>query len=234
MSENIAGLQVLLVEDDRAIANVIRMELEHCGHQVSTAFDGRTGLQLCLDSDWDIVLLDVMLPFLDGYEICKNLRSSKDTPVLMLTAKDHVDNKVLGLDLGADDYLTKPFAMKELLARIYAIVRRHKGFNAELNRLKFGELELDLNSHRCYFKGDSIELTKTEFDLLELFMRHPNHVFTRDKIMENVWGYDFYGDSNVVDVYLRFLRNKIDKPFGIKYFHTVRGVGYVLRHECNG
>ena len=228
------GLKILLVEDDHAIAEVIKLELEHNGHQVCTAFEGRTGLHLSLEREWDIVLLDVMLPYLDGYELCKNLRSKKDTPVLMLTAKDQVENKVLGLGLGADDYLTKPFAMEELLARINAIIRRHNRLSQHSMLLTFQELSLDLVSHQCHFRHENVELTKTEFDLLELFMKHPNQVFSRDKLMEHVWGYGFYGNSNVVDVYLKFLRNKIDKRFKVQYFHTVRGVGYVLRCEADG
>lgn len=225
-------LNLLLVEDDQAIAKVIRMELEHQGHKVSVAADGRTGLSKALEFGWDIILLDIMLPHLNGYEICREVRKKKDTPVLLLTAKDDVKDKVLGLDLGADDYLTKPFAMEELLARIRAILRRKSAyFHQEQSRLNFRELEIDVLAYRAYFSGQEIHLTKKEFELLAFFVEHPDHVLTREMILDNVWGYDYYGDTNIVDVYVRFLRGKLDEPFQVHYLQTVRGVGYVLRVE---
>lgn len=226
------SLDILLVEDDRAIAKVIGMELEHQGHKVSFAADGRTGLSRALESEWDIILLDIMLPYLSGYEVCREIRLKKDTPILLLTAKDEVKDKVLGLDLGADDYLTKPFAMDELLARIRAVLRRKNPQQIqEQGRLKFRELELDALAYRVYFAGTEIHLTKKEFELLAFFLEHPRHVLSRELILENVWGYDYYGDTNTVDVYVRFLRSKVDEPFRVHYLHTVRGVGYVLRAE---
>ncbi|CAA7599418.1 Two component system, signal transduction response regulator [Acididesulfobacillus acetoxydans] len=230
--EGEAPLNVLLVEDDRAIAKVISMELQHQGHHVSLAADGKTGLSRAMESDWDIVLLDIMLPYLSGYEVCREIRLKKDIPILLLTAKGEVRDKVLGLDLGADDYLTKPFAMDELLARMRAVLRRKNPQPPrEQGGLRFRELELDLLAYRVYFSGQEIHLTKKEFELLAFFMEHPQHVLSREMILENVWGYDYYGDTNIVDVYVRFLRGKLDEPFQVHYLQTVRGVGYVLRAE---
>ncbi len=231
MTANLS-LNILLVEDDRAIAKVIQMELEHQGHQVKIALDGREGLKLALEGEWSVILLDIMLPLLNGYEVCKQVRGQKDTPILLLTAKDEIQDKVFGLDLGADDYLTKPFAMEELMARIRAVLRRRT--TPQLNqrhRLRFRKLELDLDAHIAYFSETEFHLTKKEFELLAFFMEHPNHVLSREQILENVWGYDYYGDTNVVDVYLRFLRTKLDEQFQVHYLHTVRGVGYALRSE---
>lgn len=222
------GLNILLVEDDMGIAKVLEMELEHAGNEVVTAGDGINGLKLALDGSWDIILLDVMLPHLNGYEICKKIREEKDTPILLLTAKDEVQDKVFGLNLGADDYLTKPFAMEELMARINAVLRRYPS-TPEVSVLRFDELVWDQQTRRVTCRGEEVILTKREFDLLGFFLQHPNHVLTREQILENIWGYEYYGDTNVVDVYVRFLRSKIDERFRVHYFHTVRGVGYVLR-----
>ena len=178
-----------------------------------------------------MILLDIMLPFLNGYEVCKQIRALKNTPILLLTAKDEIQDKVLGLDLGADDYLTKPFAMDELMARIRAVLRRNNVPVQDEGRYKFRELELDAQAYQVFFTGQEVSLTKKEFELLTLFMVHPNHVLSRELILENVWGFDYYGETNVVDVYVRFLRGKIDERFAVHYLHTVRGVGYVLRTE---
>ncbi|GAB6171873.1 response regulator transcription factor [Paradesulfitobacterium aromaticivorans] len=223
-------LNVLLVEDDEAIAKVIKMELEHQGYRVRAAREGNSALSLALTQTWDIILLDIMLPHLSGYEICKQVRVEKDTPILLLTAKDEIQDKVFGLDLGADDYLTKPFAMEELLARMRAVMRRpHQGTPKDV--LKFDALELDISAHQARFDGEGIQLTKTEFELLKFFLQHPRHVMSREQILEAIWGYDYFGDTNVVDVYMRFLRSKIDERFQTHYFQTVRGVGYVLRRD---
>ncbi|MDQ7097081.1 response regulator transcription factor [Desulfosporosinus sp. PR] len=224
-------LDILLIEDDHAIAKVIALELGHQGHRVALAADGRTGLDLALAQEWNVILLDLMLPFLNGYEICKQIRTRKDIPILLLTAKDEVQDKVFGLDLGADDYLTKPFAMDELMARIRAVLRRKNPPVKNSGHLKFRELELNTQAYQVYFKGEEVSLTKKEFELLTLFLEHPNRVLSREHILENVWGFDYYGESNAVDVYVRFLRGKIDDRFQVHYFHTVRGVGYVLRAE---
>lgn len=224
-------LNILLIEDDSAIARVIELELKHQGHNVKLAGDGRNGLDLALKNEWDVILLDIMLPFLNGYDICKQIRVHKDTPILLLTAKDEVQDKVFGLDLGADDYLTKPFAMDELMARIRAVLRRKNSPTKKEGQFKFRELELDSQAYRVYFSEQEVWLTKKEFELLTLFMEHPNHVLSRELILENVWGFDYYGETNIVDVYVRFLRSKIDERFHVHYLHTVRGVGYVLRAE---
>ncbi len=224
-------LNILLIEDDRAIAKVIALELEHQGHRVGLAADGRVGLDMALTQEWDVILFDIMLPFLNGYEVCKQIRTHKDIPILLLTAKDEVQDKVFGLDLGADDYLTKPFAMDELMARIRAVLRRKNPPVQSAGYLKFRELELDAQAYQVYFGGQEVSLTKKEFELLSLFLEHPNHVLSREHILENVWGFDYYGETNVVDVYVRFLRGKIDERFQVHYLHTVRGVGYVLRAE---
>ena len=226
-----APLTILLIEDDCAIAKVIVLELEHQGHSVRLAGDGRVGLDMALKDEWDVILLDIMLPFLNGYDVCKQIRALKNTPILLLTAKDEVQDKVFGLDLGADDYLTKPFAMDELMARIRAVLRRKNPPVPIEGRFKFRELELDSQAYQVYFAGQAVSLTKKEFELLTLFMEHPNHVLSRELILENVWGFDYYGETNVVDVYVRFLRGKIDDRFQVHYFQTVRGVGYVLRAE---
>ncbi|WP_206812217.1 response regulator transcription factor [Paradesulfitobacterium ferrireducens] len=227
------GLKILLIEDDGAIAKVIQLELEHQGHEMEVAADGQEGLKKALAGAWDVILLDVMLPYLNGYEVCKQVRGQKDTPILLLTAKDEIQDKVFGLDLGADDYLTKPFAMEELMARMRAVLRRRNAApqRKDERRLKFHELELNQDTYQVFFSGQEIHLTKKEFELLALFMEHPNHVLTREQILENVWGFDYYGDTNVVDVYLRFLRIKIEEKFKVHYLHTVRGVGYALRGE---
>jgi len=224
------NLNILLVEDDMGIAKVLEMELEHAGNKVVTAADGSSGLKLALTGDWDLILLDVMLPHLSGYEICKKVREEKDTPILLLTAKDEVQDKVFGLNLGADDYLTKPFAMEELMARINAVLRRYPSSPGS-PVLKFEELIWDQQTRKVTCRGEEVNLTKREFDLLGFFLEHPNHVLTREQILENIWGYEYYGDTNVVDVYVRFLRSKLDERFKVHYFHTVRGVGYVLRTE---
>ena len=206
-------LNILLIEDDRAIAKVIALELEHQGHRVGLAADGRVGLDMALTQEWDVILLDIMLPFLNGYEVCKQIRTRKDIPILLLTAKDEVQDKVFGLDLGADDYLTKPFAMDELMARIRAVLRRKNPPVQIAGYLKFRELELDAQAYQVYFGGQEVPLTKKEFELLSLFLEHPNHVLSREHILENVWGFDYYGETNVVDVYVRFLGVRLMNAF---------------------
>ena len=224
-------LRILLIEDDKAIAKVIVMELEHQGHQVFLSSDGRKGLEEALNGDWDIILLDIMLPHMNGYDVCRSIRAKKDTPVIMLTAKDEIQDKVFGLDLGADDYLTKPFVMAELTARMRAVIRRKKP-SALTGHIRYNqELELDEGSRRVLFREEEITLTKKEFELLAYLLTNADHVLTREQILEHVWGYDYFGDTNVIDVYVRFLRQKLDEHYGVHYLHTVRGVGYVLRAE---
>ena len=219
--------RILLVEDEEKLARMVEMELRYEGYEVTKAFDGRTGLEQALSGKHDLVLLDLMLPQLSGMEVLRRLRRESDLPVIMLTARDSVVDKVSGLDSGADDYITKPFAIEELLARIRAALR--KGGSAKGTLLCAGEVVMDVERHAVTVKGQSVELTKKEFDLLRHLLENKGRVLTREALLDSVWGFDFVGETNSVDVYIRFLRSKIDEAFGIKLIHTVRGVGYVIR-----
>lgn len=224
--------KILIIEDEKQIARFLQLELEHEGYIVSIKYDGNSGLKEALNGDYDLILLDVMLPELDGFEVLRKIREKTDIPVIMLTAKYEIKDKVEGLDTGADDYITKPFAIEELFARIRAALRKK---NSELQKekeiLNFSDITMDLTLHEVKRAGIKIELTKKEFDLLEYLINNANIALTREKILERVWGYDYYGDTNIVDVYIRYLRSKIDDPFGKKLIHTIRGVGYVLRES---
>jgi DNA-binding response OmpR family regulator len=221
--------KVLLVEDEVNMAKFIKLELEHEGFVVTVAADGRIGSELALEQDWDIILLDIMLPELNGIEICRRLRNAKDTPVIMLTARDSVIDRVSGLDSGSDDYIPKPFAIEELLARMRSILRRTKPENTEKDKLVYRDITVDLES--CIVKRDEmiVELTKREYDLLVAFMQNVNRVLSRDVLLNRVWGYEAVVETNVVDVYVRYLRNKMDKPKEDSIIQTVRGIGYVMR-----
>ena len=221
--------RILLVEDEEKLARMVEMELRYEGYEVTKAFDGRTGLEQALSGKHDLVLLDIMLPQLSGMEVLRRLRRESDLPVIMLTARDSVVDKVSGLDSGADDYITKPFAIEELLARIRAALR--KGGSAKGTLLCAGEVVMDVERHAVTVKGQSVELTKKEFDLLRHLLENKGRVLTREALLDSVWGFDFVGETNSVDVYIRFLRSKIDEAFDIKLIHTVRGVGYVIREE---
>ena len=221
--------RILLVEDEEKLARMVEMELRYEGYEVTKAFDGRTGLEQALSGKHDLVLLDIMLPQLSGREVLRRLRRESDLPVIMLTARDSVVDKVSGLDSGADDYITKPFAIEELLARIRAALR--KGGSAKGTLLCAGEVVMDVERHAVTVKGQSVELTKKEFDLLRHLLENKGRVLTREALLDSVWGFDFVGETNSVDVYIRFLRSKIDEAFGIKLIHTVRGVGYVIRED---
>lgn len=221
--------RILLVEDEEKLARMVEMELRYEGYEVTKAFDGRTGLEEALSGKHDLVLLDIMLPQLSGMEVLRRLRRESDLPVIMLTARDSVVDKVSGLDSGADDYITKPFAIEELLARIRAALR--KGGSAKGTLLCAGEVVMDVERHAVTVKGQSVELTKKEFDLLRHLLENKGRVLTREALLDSVWGFDFVGETNSVDVYIRFLRSKIDEAFGIKLIHTVRGVGYVIRED---
>ncbi len=216
---------ILVVEDERRIARLIELELEHVGFAVTIAGDGETGLRLALAQDFEVILLDLMLPGLGGIEVCKALREHKRTPIIMLTARDRTEDKVSGLDAGADDYITKPFATEELLARVRAALR--KGVSRQ--ELKLADLIILPEQRRAIRAGVMLELTTREFDLLHFLMRHADKVVSRESILRQVWGYDFEGETNVVDVYIRYLRMKVDEPFESPLIHTIRGVGYVLR-----
>lgn len=219
--------RILIIEDDEAILRVLRRALAYEGYRVDTAIDGESGLNMARDHHPDLVILDWMLPGMDGLEVCQRLRAGGSIPVLMLTAKDTLQDRVQGLDAGADDYMVKPFELDELLARIRALLRRTQPERVPL--LTFVDLSLDTSTRQASRHGRVISLTAKEYDLLELFMRHPRQVLTREMIFDRVWGYDFGGESNVLDVYIRYLRQKLEVGDEQRLIHTVRGVGYVLR-----
>ena len=222
--------KVLIIEDEEKIARFIELELRHEGYDVTKCPDGRQGLELVEDGEFDLVLLDIMLPGLNGLEVLRRIRKTSSIPVIMLTARDAVMDKVSGLDMGADDYITKPFAIEELLARIRAALRKNsaKG-NAET--LSYGSLHLDIARHDVSYDGRTIELTGREFSLLQMLLENKNIVLSRDTLLARVWGYNYIGETNVVDVYVRYLRSKIDDVFDIRVIQTVRGVGYVIKDE---
>ncbi len=221
--------QILVVEDDQGIADTLRRGLIFEGYRVDVVYDGKEALAAARDQPPDLVVLDWMLPGLDGLEVCKRLRAASDVPILMLTAKDSIPDRVVGLDAGADDYLVKPFAFDELLARVRALLRRAGPPQAEV--LHFADLEMDTGTRQARRGGKGIELTAKEYMLLELFMRNPRNVLTRDVIYDRVWGYDFGGESNIIEVYVRYLRRKLEVDGLPRLIHTVRGVGYVLRED---
>ena len=222
---------ILVVEDEARIASLISRGLRLEGYQVDVAPNGETALDKAFSEPPDLVILDVMLPDIDGLEVCRQLRAAgAEEPVLMLTAKDAIPDRVAGLDAGADDYLVKPFAFDELLARIRALFRRTAP--PETNTpLRFADLELNPATRRARRGERDIELTAKEYDVLDLFMRHPNQVLTRDIIYDRIWGYDFGGESNIIEVYIRYLRAKLEAANEPRLIHTVRGVGYALREE---
>ena len=209
---------------------MVELELRYEGYEVSKAGDGRTGLDMALSGAYDLVLLDIMLPQMTGMEVLRRLRRESPMPVIMLTARDSVIDKVSGLDSGADDYITKPFAIEELLARIRAALRKQPAAPAA-HRLTAGPLTMDVDRHEVSVNGQGVELTKKEFDLLHHLLENKGRVLSREVLLDGVWGFDFVGETNSVDVYIRFLRSKIDENFGVKLIHTVRGVGYVIRDE---
>lgn len=226
--------RILIIEDEFNIARFVQLELQHEGYEAQIESDGREGLQRALDERFDLIILDVMLPSLNGVEVLRRLRQKSSVPVIMLTAKDTVMDKIMGLDTGADDYMTKPFAIEELLARIRVIFKRFFGMSGEKERqelLQIGELQVDVEQHTVRYQEHLIDLTKKEFDLLAYLMHNKNIVLSRESIIEQVWGYDYFGDTNVVDVYIRYLRSKIDERFQVKIIHTVRGVGYQVKDE---
>ena len=222
--------KVFIVEDERRIARFLQMELEHEGFLTATESNGRRAYERILQENFNLVLLDIMLPEMDGMEICQSVRKLSDVPIIMLTAKDDVDDKVQGLDIGANDYLTKPFAIEELLARIRATLRDRRASGKESGgMLVAGDLVMYPERYEVRVKDQPVELTKKEYLLLEYLLRNKRTVLTRDQILQKVWGYDYIGDTNVVDVYIRYLRAKIDERFDQKFIYTMRGIGYVLR-----
>ena len=226
-AENVA--HILAVDDEPNIIEFLRVGLGYEGYQVDVAMDGHAALDRLRQETFDLVILDVMLPGLDGFEICKRIRANSDVPILMLTARDEISDRVQGLDLGADDYLTKPFSFAELLARVRAILRRRGAIMARAV-MRSADIVLDRDAHTVERAGQPVVLTAKEFELLEFFMSHPRQVFRREVILDRVWGYDFAGDTNLVDVHIGHLRDKLgDRP--PRLLHTVRGVGYVWREE---
>jgi len=221
-------MYILVVEDERRLAQVVRKVLEEEGHTVDVAHDGEEGLAMAMDGSHDVVVLDVLLPGMDGFEVCRSLRANRvDVPVLLLTALDGVEDRVRGLDSGADDYLPKPFAFQELLARLRALGRRRVQAR-EPDQLQTADLVLDLGRRRALRDGQTIDLSPKEFALLEFLMRNQGRVVTRTQILDHVWGYDYAPDSNLVDVYVTYLRRKIDRGHGKKLIRTVRGAGYAV------
>ncbi len=219
--------QILVIEDDERILQLLHRGLVYEGYRVTTAMDGLKGLALARDNPPDLVILDWMIPGLDGLEVCKRLRAADEVPILMLTAKDGVSDRVIGLDAGADDYLVKPFEFEELLARIRALLRRARAEAPKV--LSFADLRLETGTRQA-FRGDrSIDLTAKEYELLELFLLHPRQVLTREVIFDRVWEYDFGGESNIIEVYVRYLRQKTEAGGEPRLIHTIRSVGYVLR-----
>ena len=225
--------KIMIVEDEQKLARYLELELTHEGYETRTAHDGRAAVALYDEWPSDLIILDLMLPELSGIEVCRRIRQKNGVPIIILTAKDDVSDKVMGLDMGADDYMTKPFAIEELLARIRVGLKKRRASSAEPSStvLVAGPLRLDPASYAVSWNGAPISLTKKEFDLLRYLMAHKGQAVTRDTLLSDVWGYDYVGDTNVVDVYVRYLRHKIDEPFQVKTIHTIRAVGYMFSYE---
>lgn len=223
-------MKILIVEDEEKLARFVELELMHEGYETEKAFDGRTGLDLAVSGEFDLVLLDIMLPGINGIEVLRRIRKTSDIPVILLTARDSVMDKVSGLDTGADDYITKPFEIEELLARIRASLRKKSSSPASLSaQLSCGMLKMDTASHIVNYGNDTVELTNKEFKLLQKLLENKSIVLSREVLLEDVWGFDYMGETNIVDVYIRYIRSKIDDIYNVKIIHTVRGVGYVIR-----
>lgn len=222
--------KILIVEDEEKIARFVELELSHEGYETAKAFNGREGLEMAETGHFDLILLDIMLPEISGLEVLRRIRRTSQVPVILLTARDAVMDKVSGLDMGADDYITKPFAIEELLARI-RVSLKHKKTNSPASGsvLTAGRLSLDTASHQVSYDGNEIQLTNREFLLLQTLLENKSIVLSRDTLLTRVWGYDYMGETNVVDVYIYYLRNKIDDVFGEKIIETVRGAGYIIK-----
>ncbi|HYE83006.1 MAG TPA: response regulator transcription factor [Clostridia bacterium] len=223
--------KVLIIEDEAEILSFLKPELSYEGYEVDTASDGRSGLEMIERGGYDLVLLDIMLPWLNGIEVCRRARKFTKVPIIMLTARDQVIDKVTGLDTGADDYLTKPFSIEELLARMRSALRRSSAAPEEKSILTFRNISLNQASCETRVDNEIIDLTKKEHQLLEYLIQNKNHVMTREQILNAIWGYDYFGDTNVVDVYVRFLRAKLDDSFNEKYITTIRGTGYIMKEN---
>ena len=225
--------RIIIIEDDPKIVRFLELELRYEGYQTESAETGREGLEMIAAVDCDLVLLDVMLPEINGFDVLREIRREKDVPVIMLTAKDAVADKVKGLDLGADDYVTKPFAIEELLARVRCALRKKEIISQNLTVYRAADLELDSSNHEVSRASMTRDLTKKEYDLLKFLIENKGIILTREQILQHVWGFDFLGNTNVVDVYIRYLRAKIDDEFDEKLIQTVRGVGYCLRSSAH-
>ncbi|SNX52690.1 response regulator transcription factor [Thermoanaerobacterium sp. RBIITD] len=223
--------KILVIEDEKRIARFLQLEFEHEGYKVVIEYNGDIGLKRAFEEKFDLIILDIMLPGLNGFEILSEIRKKSDVPVIILTAKDEVKDKVTGLDIGADDYLTKPFSIEELMARVRNALRKHNKVNTK--KLSYAGITMDLSTYKVTRDGKEVELTKKEFDLLKYLIINAGIVLSREKILENVWDYNYFGETNIVDVYIRYLRSKIDDPFDKKLIQTIRGVGYSLREGNN-
>ncbi|MGG5737252.1 MULTISPECIES: response regulator transcription factor [Bacillus cereus group] len=221
---------ILIIEDEESLADFLELELKYEGYKVDIQLDGRKGLEAALEKSYDLILLDLMLPGLNGLEVCRRLRATKNTPIIMLTARDSIMDRVTGLDSGADDYLPKPFAIEELLARMRVIFRREETTEQKhTSFLTFKDLQLQIESRTITKGNEEIELTNKEFELLLMFMKNINRVLTRDILLDQVWGYDAMVETNIVDVYVRYLRNKLHSVDKEEYIQTVRGAGYIMK-----
>lgn len=224
---------ILIVEDEQKLSRVLQLELKYENYITEIADNGKDALRLMEEKDWDLVLLDIMIPELSGMEVLRRIRrTDESTPIILLTARDEVHDKVSGLDLGANDYITKPFQIEELLARIRVHLRKPAIKKNNGVQLTVGDLQVDLNGHEVKRSEKSIELTPREFDLLVCLLKNKNIVLTREQLIEQVWGFDYFGDTNVVDVYIRYLRQKVDKGYSQAYIQTVRGVGYTIKDQA--
>ena len=221
--------KVLIIEDEAKLARLVELELKYEGYDVTVCGDGKIGFETFEAGEFDIILLDLMLPGMSGIDICKKVRETSDIPIIMLTAKDEVSDKISGLDSGADDYMTKPFAIEELLARMRVMFKRQERNMSKKNTLEVMDITVDLNKRMVKVGDREVELTKKEYELLVYMIKNKNIVLTREQILNQVWGYSYIGETNVVDVYIRYLRSKIDDVFGRKYIHTIRGVGYFVK-----
>ena len=223
--------KILLIEDEEKIARFVELELTHEGYEVTKSFNGREGLTLAESGEYELILLDVMLPELNGLEVLRRLRRTSDIPVIMLTARDAVMDKVSGLDAGADDYITKPFAIEELLARIRVIFKTRASTDRKTRKMSVKGVTMDIDRHEVTYGDEIIELNNREYELVHTLMENKNIVLNRDQLMNTVCGYDYMGETNIIDVYVRYIRSKIDDRFGIKFISTARGVGYVIKED---
>lgn len=222
--------RILIVEDEQKISRVLQLELDYEGYETVVAADGKQALEYIETEEWGLILLDIMIPELSGLEVLRRIRrQGNETPVILLTARDEVYDKVNGLDLGANDYITKPFQIEELLARIRANLRKTVQSESSEETLQVGDLQIDTAGHEVTRSGDLIDLTPREYDLLVCLLENKNRVLTRDQLIEKVWGFDYIGETNVVDVYIRYLRQKVDKGYDKAYIQTIRGVGYSIK-----